>query len=251
MKAGAIEISYVLAIHWVHGGDPERYSITRHALATLLSTGTLPLSVPTGTPKGPLHVNVRHVRMWRGFKRSYRYTEKADYISGYGEVPGKWYPGYKEITYEPWGDSDTPADPLPPEPTTDNPLSLDAHYDDCLNCLSDWRDTMPTTTCPTPDRNSRPPQSLADFQQTLASNADAARRLQELALMLPLGYGTGDTYHKAIMEAARRLRNLREAVEAEDAAEAAYNNHIRLLNEERELLNNLGLTANLYRNDSQ
>ena len=94
-------------------------------------------------------------------------------------------------------------------------------------------------------------QDLAEFKRAVATDAALSLRLQELAEQIPKGYGSGDDHDRALLEEQRAGKAYDEACEARQASFMAYATHIALLHEERRILNTLGLTANLYRSDSQ
>lgn len=105
--------------------------------------------------------------------------------------------------------------------------------------------------CNTPDRNARPYQNLPEFSRTVDDRPDERQRLQELAELIPKGHGSGDEYERAL-DGQEALEALLEAAVANTAtAFHTYRAHIAFLKEERALLQSLGLTANLFRKDSQ
>lgn len=107
--------------------------------------------------------------------------------------------------------------------------------------------------CEIPDRNARPMQDPADFKRLLSSprHEQSRKRLQELALQIPHGYGSGQEFDDARQELVDATLRASRARTAAERAGHAYNQHLQLTREERELLQSLGLTANLFRSDAQ
>ena len=96
-------------------------------------------------------------------------------------------------------------------------------------------------------------QDPADFKRLLSSSRleRERKRLQELALQIPLGDGSGAAMDDALQESIdATLRAKRAKTKAEKAGHA-YAQHLHLIHEERSLLASLGLSANLFRKDSQ
>ncbi len=107
--------------------------------------------------------------------------------------------------------------------------------------------------CEKPDRNARPMQDLNDFAAKLddATNADSRRRLQELARAIPQGYGSGAAYADQLLVVEHAQKTLQTAEELAADLRHHYHQHLAFTHEERDLLSSLGLTANLFRPDSQ
>ena len=97
------------------------------------------------------------------------------------------------------------------------------------------------------DRNAMPPQSLDDFKRKLSGNVEARVRLQELADQIPRSDGIGAVLDEQLEECHRLRGDLALARCRAKETGIAYAQRIKLLQEERDLLESLGLTENLYR----
>jgi DNA-directed RNA polymerase subunit N (RpoN/RPB10) len=94
-------------------------------------------------------------------------------------------------------------------------------------------------------------QDLSEFKEAVAADRKAEKRLQELALQIPKGYGVGADLDAALDKCHDLRGKLALARREAKALGEKYATHVALQNEERQLLSDLGLTANLFRSDSQ
>lgn len=78
-------------------------------------------------------------------------------------------------------------------------------------------------------------------------NRNKKRRLQELAQEIPSSDGIGSDLDEALQACHSLRMALAEARERSRVSGEKYAERLRLLQEERDLLSDLGLTENLYR----
>ena len=94
-------------------------------------------------------------------------------------------------------------------------------------------------------------QDEDEFLAVVDASPKERLRLQELADQIPMGYGCGSDLDEAL-DICHRLRGeLALARRKASALGTSYAQHVALQHEERRILSDLGLTANLFRKDSQ
>lgn len=99
----------------------------------------------------------------------------------------------------------------------------------------------------TSDRNALPAQNPDAFEKALGDEPEKRLRLQEIADALPALDGVGERLDEAKKQVTFLLADLDRAEYDETRAQAEYDHRKALYSEEREILQSLGLTQNLFR----